>query len=135
MLNKIIFSFILVVSSLWGNYKAPQSIEGSTTIDSKKAYELYNKKVLFLDVRPGWMIKEQGKIKGAVNYYVRDITAEGLKVLLPTKDTPAVIYCNGVGCPLSEEAIVKMRPLGYKNIYFYRHGYPAWQYYKLPVDK
>ena len=131
---KVIFSLILAASTLFGGYKAPLNIEGSVTVDSQKAYDLYSKKVLFLDVRPNWMIQEQGKIKGAVNYYVSDITAEGLQKLLPTKETPVVIYCNGVGCPLSEEAIVKMAPLGYKKIYFYRHGYPAWKYYKLPID-
>ena len=134
MINKLIFSFLLVVSSLWANYKAPMNIKGSITIDSKKAYDLYNQKVLFIDVRPTWMVQKQGRIKGAVNYYVRDITQNGLKKILPTKNTPAVIYCNGISCSLSEEAIVKIAPLGYKNIYFYRDGYPAWKYYQLPTD-
>lgn len=134
MINKVIFTFILIASSLWGNYKAPLHIKGSITVDSQKAYELYNQKVLFLDVRPAWMVKKQGKIKGAINYYVRDITANGLKMLLPAKNTPVVIYCNGIGCSLSEETIVKIAPLGYKNIYFYRDGYPAWTYFKLPIE-
>ncbi|MCK5111409.1 MAG: rhodanese-like domain-containing protein [Arcobacteraceae bacterium] len=132
-MNKIIFSFILIVSSLWGGYKAPLNIKGSTTIDTKQAYELYNKKVMFIDVRPSWMVQKQGKIKGAFNYYVGDFNANGLKMILSTKNIPVVIYCNGIGCSLSEEAIVKMAPLGYKNIYFYRDGYPAWKHYKLPT--
>jgi rhodanese-related sulfurtransferase len=134
MFYKFILALLLIVSSLFANYKAPMNIKGSTTIDSKKAYELYNQKVLFIDVRPTWMVKKQGKIKGAVNYYVSSMTKDGLKKLLPSKNTAAVIYCNGVGCSLSEEAIVKMAPLGYKNIYFYRDGYPAWKYYNLPQE-
>ena len=133
-MHKIIFTIILTVSALWGGYTAPLNIAGTTTIDSKIAYELYNKNVLFLDVRPTWMVQEQGKIKNALNYYVRSIDKNGLEKIISTKNTPIVIYCNGIGCPLSEEAITKMLPLGYKNIYFYRDGYPAWKYYKLPVQ-
>lgn len=133
-MHKIVLIFTLIVTSLWAGYQAPLNIKGSTTINSEKAYELYNKKVVFLDVRPTWMPQKQGKIKGAINYYVGDFNSNGLKEILVTKDTPVVIYCNGVGCSLSEEAIVKMAPLGYKNIYFYRDGYPAWKHYKLPIQ-
>ena len=122
-----------MVTSLWGGYQAPLNIKGSTTINSEKAYELYSKQVIFLDVRPSWMAQKQGKIKGAINYYVGDFNSNGLKEILVTKDTPVVIYCNGAGCSLTEEAIVKILPLGYKNIYFYRDGYPAWKHYKLPT--
>lgn len=133
-MHKIVLIFILMVSSLWGGYQAPLNIQGATTVNSEKAYELYNKKVLFLDVRPSWMAKKQGKIKGAINYYVGDFSSNGLKKTLSTKNTPVVIYCNGVGCSLSEEAIVKMLLLEYKNIYFYRDGYPAWKHYRLPIQ-
>ena len=73
-----------MVSSLWGGYQAPLNIKGSITINSEKAYDLYNNKVIFIDVRPSWMVQKQGKIEGAINYYVRDISSKGLKKILST---------------------------------------------------
>lgn len=135
MLNKLLLIILLTITSLFGaKYTAPMQIDGAITIDSKRAYNMFLKNTIFIDVRPQWMVQQQQKIKNAVNYYVRDITRDGLAKIIPTKKTPFIIYCNGIGCALSEEAIRKIVPYGYKNIYFYRDGYPAWRYFKLPIE-
>ena len=73
-MKKFLLSFFLTLSTLIAGYTAPMQVKGSTTIDSKAAYDLYNMKVLFIDVRPYNMVRNQGKIKGALNLYEEDVT-------------------------------------------------------------
>jgi len=70
-----------------------------------------------------------------MNLYSEEITKASAAAVIPTLDTPVVVYCNGEGCSLSEEAIIKLLKIGYKHLYFYRDGYPAWTYFRLPVEK
>ena len=115
-------------------YTAPQEIPGATTIDSRVAHQVFLKGTIFLDVRPEWMVKEQGKIEGAVNLFVEKMTKESVAAVIATPHTPVVVYCNGQGCSLTEEAIVILVKLGYTQLYFYRDGYPAWTYFRLPTE-
>jgi rhodanese-related sulfurtransferase len=133
-MKKMIVTLLAAVTLLLA-YTAPAEIPGAVTVDSRAAHQAFLKGTLFLDVRPERMIKEGGKIKGAVNLFVENMTKEGAASVVATPDTPVVIYCNGQGCSLSEEAIVKLVGWGYSQIYFYRDGYPAWTYFKLPVEK
>ena len=127
---KIIFTFLMMLTTLLANYQAPMSVKGSTHIDSQKAYQLFLQGVKFIDVRPVRFIK-QGKIKNAYHLYEGDLTQKTLQKIAKTSEE-IVIYCNGSGCSLSAEAILKAVSYGYKKVYYYRDGYPAWEYYKLP---
>ena len=115
-------------------YTAPASVAGAVTIDSKMALDHFNKGTLFLDVRPEWMVKKQGKIKNAINIYVDNLSDKAL-IKYAKKDAPIVVYCNGTGCSLTHEAIEKLVGMGYTKLFYYRDGYPAWIYYKLPIEK
>ncbi len=129
---KIIFSILLMISTLFANYKAPMNVMGSQYIDSQKAYDMYKKGVKFIDVRPDRFLKN-GKIKNAIHLYVDLFTKQKLN-LIAKKDEPIVLYCNGQSCSLTAEAIIKAVKYGYSNLYYYRDGYPAWKYYKLPTE-
>ena len=128
---KKLLAILIFATSLFA-FEAPMNVKGATTIDSRLAYDMYNKKVKFLDVRPIKFVKF-GKIKGALHLYVDNFKKELLEQIVK-KDEPLVIYCNGRGCPLSSEAIVKLVSYGYTNLYYYRDGIPAWKYYKLPIQ-
>ncbi len=132
-MKKIIFIMLFITSSLLASYQAPLKVQGSTTIDSKKAFELYNKGVKFLDVRPLRFLKS-GKIKNSIHLYVDKMTKTKLEKII-NKDEKFVIYCNGAGCPLSAKAIKLAVEYGYTKIYYYRDGIPAWDYYKFPISK
>ena len=125
-------SCLLLVTTLFA-YTAPVTMPGAVTIDSRVALEHFKKGTLFLDVRPEWMVQKQGKIKNAVNIYVRELSEKSLSKYAK-KDTPIVIYCNGIGCSLTSEAIEKLVSMGYKQLLNYRDGYPAWVHYKLPTE-
>ena len=129
---KKIFMMCIISLSLLGAYEAPMSILGSTYVDSKAAFELFNKGVKFLDVRPHSSIV-RGKIKSAFEMYVGNMNPQMLAMIIK-KNEPVVVYCNGQQCSLTPEAIVKMKSWGYTKLYYYRDGYPAWNYYKLPTE-
>jgi len=117
--------------SLYAGYSAPLHVDGSKLVDSKEAYALYQQGVTFVDVRPQRFVTS-GMIKGAHHLYVGAMTPQTIQKVV-AKDAPVVVYCNGVSCSLTAEAIVKMAAWGYSKIYYYRDGFPAWKYYNLPV--
>ena len=131
-MKKLLILCLLLTTTLFA-YTAPVSMPGAETVDSRGALEHYNKGTLFLDVRPVWMVKKQGKIKHAVNIYVRELSEKSLHKYAK-KNTPIVVYCNGIGCSLTPEAIEKLISMGYKHLLYYRDGYPAWVHYKLPTE-
>jgi rhodanese-related sulfurtransferase len=85
--------------------------------------------VVLLDARSGPMF-ERLHIKGAVNLSYPDFTAERLAQIIPSKDTPVLIYCNNnfVGSPvamatkaistsLNVSTYVTLHSYGYTHIY------------------
>jgi len=128
-----LFLILAFTSLLFAGYQAPLTVKGATTIDSKKAFELYNKGVKFLDVRPLRFLKN-GKIKNTLHLYVDEMTKYKLEKLVKP-DEAVIFYCNGSGCPLSAKALKLAVSYGYTKLYYYRDGIPAWDYYKLPIQK
>lgn len=129
---KKIYFILLIASLLFANYIAPANVSGSQLIDSQEAYEMFQKGSKFIDVRPERFIKK-GKIKNAYHLYSDSFSKQKLNSIAKVNEN-IVIYCNGQGCSLSAEAIVKAVKYGYTKIYYYRDGYPAWKYYKLPTE-
>jgi phage shock protein E len=85
--------------------------------------------VVLLDARSGPMF-ERLHVDGAVNLSFPDFTAERLAKIIPSKDTPVLIYCNNnfLGSPvamsskmastsLNVSTFVTMHSYGYTNIY------------------
>ncbi len=114
-MKKILILLLVAYSMLIAEYTAPMQMKGAIAIDSKQAYALYEEGKLFLDVRPYNMVQKQGKIKGAANIYVNDLSEKALSKLMGKK-SPVVVYCNGVGCSLTPEAIVMMVNWGYTKV-------------------
>ena len=130
-MKKIVIIVLLAVG-LFGSYVAPMSVKGTTYVDSQKAFELFNKGVKFIDVRPK-SSSARGKIKGAVELYVGYMTPSAIQSVLK-KEEEAVLYCNGQRCSLTPEALEILVGWGYTKLYYYRDGYPAWEFYGLPVE-
>ena len=129
---KKLFIICIMSFGLFGSYTAPMRVEGSTYVDSKAAFELFNKGAKFLDVRPQGSISK-GKIKNAIEMYVGHMSPQKI-MLFVKKDEPVVVYCNGQQCSLTPEAIILMKKWGYTKLFYYRDGYPAWKYYNLPTQ-
>jgi rhodanese-related sulfurtransferase len=132
MKRLILLFWTVFTVSLYAGYAAPLHVDGSKLVDSKEAYALYQQGVTFVDVRPQRFVTS-GMIKGAHHLYVGAMTPQNIQKVA-AKDAAVVVYCNGVSCSLTAEAIVKMTAWGYSKIYYYRDGFPAWKYYKLPMQ-
>jgi len=105
---------------------SPEHVTGTKTINTKEAKQLFDQGVIFLDVRSNrdW---EAGRIPGSKHLELKKIyNQESLAVIASPTDS-LVIYCNSTGCLRSSKACKKAVEWGYKNVYYYRRGYPNWQ--------
>jgi len=117
--------------------KAPMTVDGATTVDVKQAEALFNDGAAFVDPR-GQSDYDRGHIPGAFHLDVAGkstvLSEDSLAKAIGGKDAKVVFYCNGVNCMRSPEACAKAVGWGFKNVYFFRTGFPAWKDAGLPVE-
>ena len=95
-------------------------------VDFKEAHELLtnNKKILLFDVRE----EEEyitGHARDAQLFTLADIDRESAREMIPSKDTPVMVYCrSGVR---SREAAQRLSAFGYKTVYDIG-GLAGWPY-------
>ncbi len=112
---------------------SPTKINGAVTVDAKKAKELFDKGVVFVDVRSD-KDYAAGRVPDAMHIELKKVyTKDSLgKAVKP--EQPLVIYCNGHSCLRSAHAAEKAIAWGYKNVYYFRDGFPAWKSSGYPVE-
>lgn len=113
--------------------ESPMSVEGATTVDTAKAKELFDREVLFVDVRKDsdW---DAGRIPGAIHIELKKkLNADSLTTETG-KDEEVVFYCNGASCMRSSKATEKAVGWGFSKVYYYRDGFPAWKSASLPIE-
>jgi rhodanese-related sulfurtransferase len=105
---------------------SPTEIVGATTIDAAAAKMLFDRGVPFVDVRgdSDWSI---GHIPGAVHLDLDDEFSEPNLVVVVGKDQEVVIYCMGPRCLRSSEACSQAVSWGFRRVYYFREGLPAWK--------
>ncbi len=114
--------------------EAPLTVEGAKTIDIAEAKKLFDNEVLFVDVREdaAWNL---GRVPGALHLDVKTGKFSKEALLEEAKfDEPVVFYCNGIKCGRSAEACKKAISFGYKQVYYYREGFPGWKSSGYPVE-
>ncbi len=111
--------------------ESPISIAGATTVDAKEAKVLFDRGAEFIDVRGN--LYNLGHIPGAKHLYIKNnFNKQSLAIV--DKNEEAVIYCNGPKCLLSSKACVQAVSWGYKKIFYFRNGFPAWKAAGYPVE-
>lgn len=112
---------------------SPETVPGTETIDVKKAKELFDAGVLFVDSRSKTAF-DAGRIPGAENVPLSktptDADYAAVKTALEkltTPEKPVVMYCQGPSCPLSAMMATKAVEWKYSKIYYFRDGFPAWK--------
>ncbi|HEY7491580.1 MAG TPA: rhodanese-like domain-containing protein [Candidatus Tectomicrobia bacterium] len=114
-------------------YVSPEAVPGAITIDTAKAKALFDRGVVFIDVRndADW---DAGRIPGAIHLELKRVfSAESLGAVV-AKDQEVVVYCNGPQCPRSFEAATKAVAWGFTRVYYYRLGFPHWQAADYPAE-
>lgn len=111
----------------------PETVAGATTIDAAKAKELFDTGAVFVDPRNDADF-EAGRIPGAEHLDLNgQLSAETLAEVVG-KEEPVVFYCNGEKCSRSPDACEKAVGWGWKQVYFFRTGLPAWKAAGYPVE-
>lgn len=115
---------------------APLEIPGSTTVDADGVIALFDQHpdLVVLDNR-----KEKdfaaGHIEGAVRLVDTDVSAETLAAVVPSKDAPVLMYCNGLKCGRAANAVQAAVDLGYTKLFYYAKGMEEWNAKGLPLAK
>jgi len=113
-----------------------EAVQGADTIDTDKAFELFEGAANFLDVRSVAMFNK-GRVPGAVNLFYKDkevFNEADVNAAFADKAVPVIVYCGGLYCPLSAPAVTELMEWGYGEVYYYREGLPAWEKAGLPVE-
>ena len=124
---------LLAFSPVQAKESAPQTVAGAATISAAEAKKLFDAGAVFVDVR-GDADFEAGRIPGAKHIAVKGKLSEETLLAAVKKDQPVVMYCNGQKCALSAEACGKAVSWGFKNVKYFRGGFPEWQKAGHPVE-
>jgi ABC-type phosphate/phosphonate transport system substrate-binding protein/rhodanese-related sulfurtransferase len=125
-------------------YFTPTVLQGISIVGADEVVDLRSKGVTLYDVRIEREYQEK-HIKGAVSlpYGEKSKKEIGFDASLDTfkladvvkdKNTPLIFACNGEECWKSYKASVWAQRAGYKNVYWFRGGFPAWKEKNLPLE-
>lgn len=131
-----LMAFLLVfpLSGLQAAKKiSPETVAGATTVNTAEAKKLFDQGVIFLDVRSNrdW---EAGRIPGSKHLELKKVYNQETLAEIAGQSDKLVIYCNSTGCMRSSKACKKAVEWGYKQVYYYRKGYPDWQSHGYAVE-
>jgi rhodanese-related sulfurtransferase len=122
-----------------GTYVSPESVDGAETIDAAQAHDLWKQRAWFVDVRKEGQY-ESGRIPGALNLPFapgktgdQPFNSTALEAEV-AKDEALVIYCNAESCDRSSWGAALATQWGWKKVYYFRKGFPAWSTAGYPVE-
>ena len=108
-------------------------VTGATTIDHKQARTLHDRRVKFVDVRAAKDFG-RGHVPRAFNLDVAtELSRESLSRIVG-KAEEFVLSCHGKTCPDSAYASAKAVLWGFKRVYYFSAGFPAWKEAGYPVE-
>lgn len=108
-------------------------VTGATTIDHKQARTLHDRRVKFVDVRAANGFAS-GHVPGAFNLDVATELSRDSLSRIVSKDEEFVLSCHGKTCPDSAYASAKALMWGFKRVYYFAGGFPAWKEAGYPVE-
>jgi rhodanese-related sulfurtransferase len=93
-----------------------------------------SREAIFVDARSPEEYAE-GHIAGAINIPWEQVYdhLEQFFNAVPDFEAVVVAYCDGEGCPLSEELVSLLSAMGYKNARVLVNGWTLWKQHGYPV--
>jgi TolB-like protein/DNA-binding winged helix-turn-helix (wHTH) protein/rhodanese-related sulfurtransferase len=108
-------------------------VDGATEIEPAEAKALLERGVKFVDVRAK-VDYESGHVPDAINLsLVFDLTREAL-ANVAGPDEEVVFYCHTKYCEYSAYAAAKAIVWGYRRVYRFAGGFPAWKNAGYPIE-
>ena len=117
---------------------------GVTLVEAAAVQALQGKGAVLIDTRKASEYAD-GTIKGAISVpYDPEKSAKDAGFdasqdkydmgKIADKNKDYVLFCNSGTCWKSYKAAVVMAKNGYKNVHWYRNGFPDWKARKLPME-
>ncbi|MBF0341920.1 MAG: rhodanese [Magnetococcales bacterium] len=117
---------------------------GINLVEADQVVKLQAEGAILVDARKAAEFAE-ASIKGAVSVpYDPEVSAKDANFdpsrdkydlgKIPDKSKNYVVFCNASACWKSFKLVTVMAREGYKNLYWYRNGFPDWKARKLPVE-
>ena len=141
----VTLGFLAATSAAYASAETPAAAPaGVTLVDAKTVQNLQAKGATIVDTRKASEFGE-GTIKGAISVpydpeksaKAADFDASQDKFdmgKLSDKNAVIVVFCNSGTCFKSYKAAVVLSKNGYKNVNWYRDGFPDWKARKLPTE-
>jgi len=107
--------------------------DGATKVDVPAAKSLHDRGAKFVDVRAAKGFRE-GHIPGASNLDMGTELSKETLARVASRDDDLVLSCHGKTCPDSAFASAKAIVWGYRHVYYFDGGFPAWKEAGLPVE-
>ncbi len=127
---KLVLLALLVVSPLPAASadEVPKTIEGAKIISAESLLDkiLAHSQLVIIDSRHKGD-RDKGYIEASISLSDTNTSCNSLAKIIPSYETPATFYCNGVMCSRSVNAINKAVACGYKKIYWLRGGFNEWK--------
>jgi TolB-like protein/DNA-binding winged helix-turn-helix (wHTH) protein/rhodanese-related sulfurtransferase len=108
-------------------------VTGATTIDHKQAKTMHDRGVKFVDVRAAKDFAS-GHVPRAFNLDVGTELSRDSLARIVGKNEEFALSCHGKNCPDSAYASAKAVMWGFKRVYYFSAGFPAWQEAGYPVE-
>jgi len=130
----IYYSGLVVAAPPAVKIEIPDSIPGTTLVDAEGVVRIASTKtkLVIIDARIEGD-RKHGFIEGSVSLPDLNTNCASLAKIIPRKDTPTLIYCNGVNCGRSVNSSRVALKCGYNNIYWFRGGFEEWSSMNYPV--
>lgn len=148
LIQKFVLYFglsLLAAGALAGPGDTPEAAPaGVKLVDAKAVQDLQAKGATIVDTRKAAEYGE-GSIKGAISVpYDPEKSAKDANFdagqdkfnmsKLADKNANIVVFCNSGSCWKSYKAAVVLAKNGYKNVFWYRNGFPDWKAHKFPIE-
>lgn len=117
---------------------------GVKLVEAKDVIELQKQGAILVDTRKASEFGE-GTLKGAISVpydpekSAKDAAFDASQdkfnlAKLADKNARIVVFCNSGTCWKSYKAATVLAKNGYKNVYWYRNGFPDWKARKFPTE-
>jgi len=123
---------IILASYSFG--KASAVIDGAHVVKGEDVLKLadYDEELVILDVR-NKASRKKGHITWSEPFDLTRATLQQLSKNVDDKETTIVIYGNR-NSAIAAKSVKKVIALGYKNVYWFKGGWPEWKDKRLKID-
>ena len=128
------FDFKALVSSSYDERGRSYEVAGVPQIEAAQVKEMLESGVVVVDVRDAGSYG-RGHLPGAIHLDLNLALTEKNLMEVVDKDDPVIFHCWGPSCSYSAMACAKAHLWGYKEIYYFYGGFPAWKAAGYPIEK